>query len=159
MGLTEVWKSLGIIPHAVVGHSVGEVASTYVAGIYSLEDAMLVSIHRSRAQQKAVNKGTMLAVGLPEKEVVALLDENIKGVSMAAINSPNSVTLSGDPDALEQIQKQLQDKGVFARLLKVNVAYHSYQMEPYEQELLEALKGIKSQPAGIPIYSTVTGKC
>ncbi|WDZ54630.1 non-ribosomal peptide synthetase/type I polyketide synthase [Paenibacillus polymyxa] len=158
VGLTEVWKSLGIIPHAVVGHSVGEVASTYVAGIYSLEDAMLVSIHRSRAQQKAVNKGTMLAVGLPEKEVVALLDENIKGVSMAAINSPNSVTLSGDPDALEQIQKQLQDKGVFARLLKVNVAYHSYQMEPYEQELLEALKGIKSQPAGIPIYSTVTGK-
>ncbi|HEX9062238.1 MAG TPA: type I polyketide synthase, partial [Clostridia bacterium] len=93
-GLTEVWKSFGIVPGAVIGHSVGEVACSYVAGIYSLEDAMKISINRSLIQQKVVGKGTMLAVGLSEDECINLKKEFGEHVSIAAINSSKSVTLS-----------------------------------------------------------------
>ncbi len=158
VGLTELWLSLGVIPCAVVGHSVGEIAAAYASGRLDLKQASKVSVERSRVQQKAVGQGTMLAVGLSEAEAKKLIEEFNEMVSIAAINSNKSVTLSGDAKGLEVINGRLQQQGVFSRFMKVNVAYHSYQMDPYKEELLEALKDIKPQKSLIPIYSTVSGK-
>lgn len=159
IGLTELWRTWGIVPDAVVGHSVGEVSSVYAAGVLSLEDAICVSVERGRAQQKAMNKGSMLAVGISREEANQLINEMGDGqVSVAAINSPKSVTLAGDVPTLEKIQAKLQEKDIIARFLKVNVPYHSVQMDQLKDELLEALKKINPGKASIPIYSTVSGK-
>ena len=158
IGLTELWRSRGMVPDAVVGHSVGEVSAVYTAGVLSLEDAIWLSVERGRAQQAAVNKGAMLAVGLSGDEARKLVsDLGSEGVSIAAINSPRSVTLAGDISGLEQVQAKLQEQDIIARFLKVNVAYHSVQMEPLQAELLKSLAKICPKPAEIPVFSTVSG--
>jgi hybrid polyketide synthase / nonribosomal peptide synthetase FtdB len=159
IGLTELWRSWGVVPDAIVGHSVGEVSAVYVAGVLSLEEAVWLSIERGRIQQKAVNKGTMLAISLSKDEAMKVINDlNYGEVSIAAINSPKSVTLSGDSAVLERIQATLQAQDILARFLKVNVAYHSHQMDPFEDELTESLKAIKPKSASIPIFSTVSGR-
>lgn len=155
--LTTLWRSWGVEPAAVVGHSVGEVTAAYLAGVLSLEDAVIVSHHRSRIQKKAAGVGTMLAVGLSTEDIQPYLAPCAGQVSLAAANGPTSITLAGDTDALKRISAQLQGKGTFNRFLAVEVAYHSHTMEPLKDEVLEALAGIAIHPARIPLYSTVTG--
>lgn len=157
-GLTKVWESLGIVPEVVVGHSIGEIGAAYAAGVLSLEDAVRVSIERSRWQQKTMGNGTMLAVSLSEQEAETLLKEFPEGISIAAVNSPKSVTLSGDAETLEKLRLSLESQDIFARFLRVNVAYHSYQMDAIKDDLLESLQFIRPRKATIPIYSTVTGQ-
>jgi acyl transferase domain-containing protein/acyl carrier protein len=156
VALTRLWKSWGIEPAAVIGHSVGEVVSSYVAGVYTLEEAVQISYHRSRLQAKEANKGAMLAVGLPEAEAADLL-EGRPGVSLAAVNSFSSVTLSGDSDALEAIAAELEQRDVFHKKLRVEVAYHSPQMAPLDGPIQAALSGLCPKAARIPLVSTVTG--
>lgn len=156
VALTRLWASYGIKPVAVVGHSVGEVASAYVSGVYSLEDAVRVSYHRSRLQQKMAGQGAMLAVGLAEKDALKLIDA-LPGISVAAINSFNAVTLSGDKAELEQVVAKLEPLGIFHRFLRVEVAYHSPQMDPLREELADVLKGITPREPQIPLYSTAYG--
>jgi hybrid polyketide synthase/nonribosomal peptide synthetase FtdB len=159
IGLTELWRAWGVVPDAVVGHSVGEVSAVYAAGVLSLEDAVWLSVERGRAQQTAVDKGSMLAVGLSRDEATQLINDlGNDRVSIAAINSPKSVTLAGDITELEKIQAKLQEQDILARFLKVNVAYHSVQMDSLRDGLLESLQKISPKPASIPIYSTVSGK-
>src|SRR6185503_1843834 len=86
-GLTAMWEARGIVPDAVVGHSVGEVASAYVSGALSLEDALLLSYHRSRLQQARAGLGTMLAVGLAEEAVAEVIHPYAERVDIAAVNS------------------------------------------------------------------------
>ncbi|WP_269084881.1 type I polyketide synthase [Terrimicrobium sacchariphilum] len=157
VALTRLWASYGIHPSAVVGHSVGEVASSYVAGVYSLEEAVRVSYYRSQLQQSAAGQGAMLAVGLPEADALALLG-NAPGVSIAAVNSFNAVTLSGDTEQLKAIAAGLEERGIFNKFLRVEVAYHSPQMEPLREPLLTALSGLAPKPARIPLYSTGYGR-
>ncbi len=157
VGLTALWKSWGIEPHAVVGHSVGEVASAYVSGALSLEDAISVSLHRSRLQQTLAGKGSMLAAGLSEDEALTLIS-GYDGVSIAAINSPSSVTLSGEEAQLETIEGILESEGKFNRKLQVEVAYHSGQMDPIESSILKALNHIAPVKSRIPFISTVVGE-
>lgn len=157
VSLVALWRSWGIEPAAVVGHSVGEVAAAYIAGVLSLADALRVSYHRSRIQKKAAGIGTMLAVGLSATEVENYLPQFQGLVSLAAANSPSSVTLAGDHNILQQFAHQMQEKEIFHRFLNVEVAYHSHTMEPLEAEMLEALAGLTIRPATIPLYSTVTG--
>ena len=102
VALTALWKSWGITPDAIIGHSVGEVAAAYVAGVLSLEDAIRVSYYRSKCQQSCAGKGTMLAVGLSEKQAGVWIDQT-EEVSIAAINSPGAVTLAGTEAALQEI--------------------------------------------------------
>lgn len=156
VALTALWESWGIRPDAVIGHSVGEVASAYVCGALSLEDAIKVSFHRSRLQATTAGLGVMLAVGMPEADTLALLKKHDR-VSIAAINSPASVTLSGDEIQLRKIAGELQNENIFNRFLQVEVAYHSHQMDPIKTELLESLAILRPQSNGIPLYSTVTG--
>ncbi len=156
VALTRLWESYGIKPTAVIGHSVGEVVSAYVAGVYSLEEAVLVSYHRSRLQQTTAGLGSMLAVGLPESEAEKLL-VHAPGVSVAAINSFSAVTLSGDTAQLKEIAAELEKRGVFNKFLRVEVAYHSPQMDPLKESLLEALSTLAPKPALLPLFSTAYG--
>ena len=155
-GLTALWQSWGVTPDAVIGHSVGEVASAYVSGALSLQDAVRVSFHRSRLQATTAGLGAMLAAGLPEEDALALL-ENAERVSIAAVNSPASVTLAGDEIQLRKIAGQLQKKTIFNRFLQVEVAYHSSQMDPIKEKLLESLAPLRPQTGRVPLYSTVSG--
>ena len=155
-GLTQMLAARGITPSAILGHSVGEVSAACVAGVLSLEDALTVSFHRSRIQKKAAGQGGMLAVGLPESEAIELLKGHEDGASIAAINSPNSVTLAGDVPVLEQIAELLQEREVFNRMLEVEVPYHSHFMDPLKPETLECLAGLNPTNPKTQLYSTVT---
>ncbi|MFP4411179.1 SDR family NAD(P)-dependent oxidoreductase [Coleofasciculus sp.] len=158
VGLAALWRSWGITPDAIVGHSVGEVAAAHVAGVLTLEDAIRIIFQRSRIQAKAAGQGKMLAVGLSSQEAEHLLAGYTEKVSIAAINSPNALTLAGDSAALENIAQSLEQKQVFCRFLKVEVPYHSPLMEPLKPELVESLQGINPQPPTIPLFSTVLGQ-
>ena len=156
-GLAALWASWGITPDAVVGHSVGEVAAAYVAGALSLEDAVAVIYHRGRCMDSAVG-GRMLAVALTKEESATVVAPYGDRANIAAVNSPNSITLSGEADALQEIFDALQARQVFARFLQVDYAFHSVQMEPARPLLMEALAGIRPRAATLPLISTVTGQ-
>ncbi len=158
VALAALWQSWGIEPDAVVGHSVGEAAAAHISGMLSLEDAARVMFHRGRCMDLAPERGKMLAVGLPKHEVEELLGPYAGSVCLAAINSPSSVTVSGDGEALEQIAASLDAKKVFCRFLRVNYAFHSHQMDPVRDELMASLQGLRTMPATTPVFSTVAGQ-
>lgn len=157
VALSRLWQSWGIVPDAIVGHSVGEIAAAHVAGALSLSDAVRVIFHRSRLQARTAGHGTMLAVGLPSDEAVGLIKGREGSVSLGAVNSPRSATLSGDRGVLEEIARGLEKQEIFCRFLRVDVPYHSPLMENLKAELIASLEGIQPQHPDIPYYSTVTG--
>ncbi|MBV9020968.1 MAG: acyltransferase domain-containing protein, partial [Ktedonobacteraceae bacterium] len=157
IALVALWKSWGIEPQAVIGHSVGEVAAAYVAGALSLEDAVYVMYQRSRLQELTAGQGTMVAVGLSPREVLDLIIPCEGRVSLASINAPRSVTLTGDTATLEHITSSLLQQGVFCRFLKLNYAFHSRAMDSIRQELLASLQNLQPQAPRLPFISTVTG--
>ncbi|MDQ3721627.1 MAG: SDR family NAD(P)-dependent oxidoreductase [Actinomycetota bacterium] len=150
-------EALSVRPSAVVGHSVGEVAAAYVSGALSMRDAVAVSYHRSRLQATTAGTGGMMAVGIGE----AALEEWLSGyerVSVAAINGPSSVTLAGHTGALETLRGRLVDEGIFARMLRVEVPYHSPLMDPILAELEQVLGDLQPAAPTLALYSTVTGR-
>ena len=156
-GLVALWRSLGVEPAAIVGHSVGEVTAAYVAGVLTLEEAIKVSYHRSQIQKKASGLGKMLAVGLGAEQCADLLKLTEGKVSIAAINSPTTVTLAGDAESLEAIATYLTTIGEFNRFLQVEVPYHSHYMEDLKPEVREKLADLKPALPALTLYSTVTG--
>jgi len=157
VALAALWRSWGIVPDAIVGHSVGEVAAAQVAGVLSLEQAIQVVYHRSRLQAQTTGQGKMLAVGLSSEAVAPFLIGHEDHVSIGAINSPSGITLSGQAASLENIAHTLEQQEIFCRFLRVDVPYHSPLMAPLQAELINALQPLTPQPAKIPLYSTVTG--
>ncbi|MEV7086136.1 amino acid adenylation domain-containing protein [Streptomyces sp. NPDC093085] len=154
IGLAALWRAHGVRPDAIVGHSTGEAAAFYEAGVYSLRDAVRVIVHRSRLQQRLVGTGTMLAVGLSEEEAERRIRPYADQVSVAAVNSPTALTLAGDEAALTALAERLQADQVFARFLSVKVPYHSAAMERIKDELLDSLSGIEPRPAQVPLQLT-----
>jgi acyl transferase domain-containing protein len=135
VGLAALLRRAGVEPAAIVGHSVGEVAAACVSGALSLEDAVRVSYHRGRLQQRMAGQGRMLAAELTESEAADLIARHGPGkVSLGAINSPASLTLSGDGPTLEAIAAELGSRGMFCRFLRVELAYHS-RSEEHTSEL------------------------
>lgn len=157
VGLSQLWQSWGIQPARVVGHSVGEVAATWCAGIYSLEDAVKIIYHRSRLQNKTGGHGRMLAAGISAREARKLIGDLAQRVKIAVLNSPTMVTLAGDTEPLEDIAWRMRDAGQFHRWLRIDYAFHTHQMEPIRDELLEVLADIRPRPSQVPFTSTVTG--
>lgn len=157
VGLTALWRSWGVEPCAIVGHSVGEIAAAYSAGALTLADAVQVIYHRSRLQQTTAGQGTMLAVGLSAAAVAPYVADVQDRVAIGAINSPTSVTLAGDAAALRTIGATLDAQKIFNRFLQVEVPYHSPQMDPIRTELIGALQSLAPRQATLPLYSTVTG--
>ena len=156
VALTSLYESWGVRPEAVVGHSVGEVTAAYVSGALTLDEAILVSFHRSRLQQTMTGSGAMLAAALTETEALDLIGP--AHISIAAVNGPSMITFSGERDALEQVADVLEGRDVFHRFLKVDIAFHSTQMDPIERELLFSLNGLVGKKPRIPVFSTVSGQ-
>jgi myxalamid-type polyketide synthase MxaE and MxaD len=157
VGLAALWRSWGIEPDAVVGHSVGEVATAHVAGVLSLADAVDVIFHRSRLMQRATGEGQMAVVELDFEEAARAIAGYEGCLSVAAHNGPRSCVISGDSRALEEVLAQLRRRGLHCQLLRVNYAFHSPQMERFESELKASLAGIAPRRAALPIFSTVSG--
>jgi acyl transferase domain-containing protein/aryl carrier-like protein len=157
VALAELWASWGVRPEAVVGHSVGEVAAAHIAGVFGLEDAVRIIYQRGRCMERAPGRGRMLAAGISPDEAQRLIAGSRGRTALAAVNSPASVTFSGEPGPLEEVAQLLDARGVFCRFLKVPYAFHSAQMDPIRDELLAALAQIQPRPATLPMFSTVTG--
>lgn len=163
IALAEQFGHFGINPGAVVGHSAGEVAAHYLAGLLTFEQAVRVIYHRSRLQQRTSGLGRMLAVGLNAEALMQTLDETTladlgRRISIAAVNSPTAVTVAGDGEALDDIARRLDDRKVFNRFLTVKVPYHTHYMDAVKDDLYASLEGLSSSAATIPLYSTVTGE-
>jgi acyl transferase domain-containing protein len=156
-GLAALWRSWGITPDAVVGHSVGEIAAAWAAGALSLEEGVRVAVARGRAMEPALGRGKMAAVELPEDEARAALDGCTDLVCIAAVNSPAATVLAGEPAALEAVVARLKARGVTCRMLHVEYAFHSQQMEPCDREVADALADLRPRATKIPMISTVTG--
>ena len=159
VALAALWKSWGVEPSAVVGHSVGEIAAACIAGIFSLEEAARIIALRARFMESCGRgEGTMLAVGLPEDEALALIARHDRTVTISAFNGPRSITLSGPRLSLEAMAGELEAQGAFARLVKVDHPFHHPLMRPASEALEAELAGLKPQPGAIPFFSTVTGE-
>lgn len=157
VALAAVWASLGVQPAAVIGHSVGEVAAAYVAGALSLREAVRIVAQRGRTMQRATGHGRMAAVELSAEEASRAIAPFAGRVDIAAINTPTSVVLSGESEALSEVLAALVARNVFTRDLGVNYAFHSRQMDPLAGELARSLGRVDCQPCRTPIVSTVTG--
>src|SRR5262245_25518663 len=157
VALAAQWRAWGILPDAVVGHSMGEVAAAYIAGALSLDDAARVICRRSRLLKRVSGQGNMVVVDLSMEQVRRALNGRENRISIAVSNSPTSTVLAGDPEALNEFVADMGGRDIFCRPVKVDVASHSPQMEPLRGELLEALEGLDSREATLPLYSTVTG--
>ena len=161
VGLAAELKALGIEPAAILGHSVGEVSAAYLSGALSLHDALLVSCHRARLQATTAGTGGMLAVGLPEAEALTWsADGSVPpgSVSVAAVNSPSSVTLAGDSSVLADLADRLAAAGIFARPLRVEVPYHSHLMDPILGAIRITLATVAPHLSTVPLYSSVTAQ-
>ena len=156
-GIAAVWQHWGIQPAACVGHSVGEIAAAHVAGGLSFEQACQIAFHRGRTMDLASSHGAMIAVGLSRSELEAWLMDTGPNISVAAVNGPTSLTLSGAAEDIEQLASQLNEAGIFCRQLTVEYAFHSPLMEPVRDELLSSLANLTPQPTTVPLYSTVSG--
>ncbi|QSQ15456.1 type I polyketide synthase [Myxococcus landrumensis] len=157
VALAAVWRSLGMEPHAVVGHSMGEVAAAHVAGALSLEDGARIICERSKLLRGVSGKGAMAVVDLSRAQAEVELRGFEDRIAIAVSNSPRSTVISGDPGALKEVVERLERREVFCRWVKVDVASHSPQMDPLRQALLERMSSVKPSTSVIPICSTVTG--
>ncbi|QQR41971.1 SDR family NAD(P)-dependent oxidoreductase [Myxococcus xanthus] len=158
VALAAAWRALGVVPSAVVGHSVGEVAAAHVAGALSLSEAARLVAHRSRIMQKATGQGRMASVELSPDEAQRELAPYAGRLSVGAINDARSVVLSGEPAALGTVLETLRARGVATRDLGVNYAFHSHQMAPLQAELAQVLGHIETRPTSVPMFSTVSGE-
>ncbi|WP_424892820.1 SDR family NAD(P)-dependent oxidoreductase [Streptomyces sp. XH2] len=157
VALAEVWRSFGVAPDAVVGHSQGEVSAAVVAGAVSLEDGARIVAQRSLAVRELQGLGGMASVTLPEEEAQELIGRWAGRLGIGAVNGPGTVVVSGDTDALEELLAHCEQEGVQARKVAVDYAAHSPQIERVEAQAAEGFAGVSPLPGAVPFYSTVTG--
>ncbi|TGB07539.1 SDR family NAD(P)-dependent oxidoreductase [Streptomyces palmae] len=158
VSLAALWRSLGVRPAAVVGHSQGEIAAARVAGALTLEDAARIVALRSRALRAISGRGGMMSLTLPAEQTGPLLERWGGRLGVAAVNGPHSVVVSGEPAALEELRAHCQSHDIRARTIPVDYASHSPQVEDVRERLLADLEGITPRPAETAFYSTVTGE-
>ncbi|MGY5014147.1 SDR family NAD(P)-dependent oxidoreductase [Streptomyces sp. 900105755] len=153
--LAAAWRALGVVPDAVVGHSLGEIAAAYSAGALGLDDAVAVVTGRAEAVVPLVGQGGMVAVELPRARVEELLAPYAGRLFVAAVNSAGSTAVSGAADALAELRRGLEERGIAVRRLSTPFASHTPLMEPLCKELLDRFSGIRGARASTPLYSTV----
>ena len=154
--LAALWQSWGIECEAVAGQSLGEVAAAFVAGALSLHDAARIICRRSRLLRRISGRGSMALVELSLEGATRALAGYEDRLAIAASYSERSTVLSGDSRAIESILEEFRAREVFCRLVKVDVASHSPQVDPLRNELLESLNGLSPRRGARPVYSTVT---
>ncbi|WP_455713371.1 beta-ketoacyl synthase N-terminal-like domain-containing protein [Streptomyces zhihengii] len=158
VSLAALWRSYGVEPSAVVGHSQGEIAAAYVAGGLSLKDAArIVAVRSQLVRDRLAGLGGMMSVALPVTAAEELIAPYAGRVSVAAVNGPSSVVVAGEPQALDEILAACESDGVRARRVNVDYASHSAQVETVRTELLAALAPVEPTSGRVPFHSTVTG--
>jgi acyl transferase domain-containing protein len=152
--MAQCWLSWGIKPDIMIGHSVGEYVAATLAGVFSLQHAVLAIAQRSQLIQN-LPEGSMLAVLLPEQEVIPLLPSVL---SVAAINNPGLTVVAGPTPAISELEDYLASKKIFSKRLDTSHAFHSAMMDPALSDFAKTMDRIELYPPQIPIVSTVTGK-
>lgn len=156
--LTELWRSLGVAPSAVIGHSVGELAAACAAGVLDVEAAAAIIATRGRLMQALPRGGGMAAVFASEDEVAATLAAAPGQLSIAAVNGPADVVVSGPAAELDGFIQALATRGVKARRLVVSHAFHSCLMDPMLDAFTGVVGGVALAAPRIPLISNVTGE-
>ncbi len=157
VSLAEMWKSAGVSPDAVIGHSQGEIAAAYVAGALSLRDAARVVTLRSKLLRSLAGPGGMVSIACGAERARELLAPYGDRVDIAAVNGPAAVVVSGDVAALEDLIAVCAGRELRTRRIDVDYASHSVEVEAIRAELIEALSGIEPRSSRTAFFSTVTG--
>jgi len=152
--LAKLWQEWGVTPEAMIGHSVGEYVAACLAGVFSLEDGLHLVAARGKLMQ-SLEKGEMLAIGLPEAQVVALLEDT--GLDIAAINGPSLCVVSGPVDKVKAFGVCLTANGQEYTHLHTSHAFHSSMMEPILEEFTKHVRNIKLHKPTLPYISNLTG--
>ncbi|MGK5638143.1 SDR family NAD(P)-dependent oxidoreductase [Streptomyces sp. URMC 126] len=158
VSLAGLWRSAGVEPAAVVGHSQGEIAAACVAGGLSLEDGARVVALRSRALLEIAGEGGMVSVALPADETEALLAAWDGRISVAALNGPRSTVVCGDADALEELLAHCEAREIRARRVPVDYASHSAHVERIRDRIHRELADVRPRTGSVPFHSTLTGE-
>ncbi|KGQ12279.1 Lovastatin nonaketide synthase [Beauveria bassiana D1-5] len=164
LGLVELLKTWNIKPSMVIGHSSGEMGAAYAAGAITLREAMAAAYYRGHyaAQMKQRNPdlhGAMLAVGAGPEEVKGIIKSmGLSGVTVACENSPNSITASGDEAHIDKLAAELEQRSMFNRKLRVEMAYHSPHMQLVADDYMSAIRNMSPAPTeGVEFYSSLLG--
>ncbi len=156
--LAELWKSWGVTPSAVMGHSVGEYVAACVAGVLSLEDGLKLIAARGRLMQALPSGGEMAAVFAAETTVAEAIAPLTDRVSLAAINGPDNVVISGEGAAVRSVVEQLRARGIKSKALKVSHAFHSPLIDPMLDEFERVAAQVKFAAPKIRLISNVTSQ-
>lgn len=151
--LAQLWRHWGVVPGAMIGHSLGEYVAAHLAGVMSLDDALQVVLARGRIMQ-SMAAGSMVSVQLSAEELAPYLRP---GAEIAAVNAPELCVLSGATEAVDAVQKALEADGVSCKRLQVSHAFHSALMEPALESFAAVLERVRLQPPTLPYVSNVTG--
>jgi acyl transferase domain-containing protein/acyl carrier protein len=151
--LAKLWMAWGVRPSAMIGHSIGEYVAATLAGVFSLEDALMLVTTRGQLMQQ-MPAGDMLAVSLPEKEVQSLLGEEL---ALAAINTPSLCVVAGSRSAIDELHNRLTEEGVDCHRLHTSGAFHSQMMEPIIEPFMAQVKKINLKAPQIPFVSNISG--
>ncbi|MEV7546623.1 type I polyketide synthase [Streptomyces sp. NPDC089915] len=158
VSMAGLWRSWGVEPAAVVGHSQGEIAAACVSGALSLRDAARVVALRSRALVDLIGYGGMASVAESAEVVEERLAPWSGRISVAVVNGPRSVVVSGEPDALDEFVEKMKADGAQARRIAVDYASHSHQVARVRDQVTAPLAGIVPGPSAVPFYSTLYGE-
>ncbi len=157
--LAELWRSVGVEPAAVMGHSVGEYTAACVAGVLEPEEALLLVAERGRIIASLPQGGGMVALGCSEERAVTLLERSDAQISIAAVNGPRNTVVAGRQEALAQLLEFARDEGLAATPLNVSHAFHSALMEPALAPFEQFASRIKFRAPRIPLVSNLSGAC
>jgi myxalamid-type polyketide synthase MxaB len=156
--LAQLWQSWGVVPDVVLGHSIGEYVAACIAGVFDLADALKLIAARGRLMQALPQSGAMFAVRAAEERVVPLLEPFRAAVSIAAVNGPHDVVITGETRALESIAAVLRDQEIHVQRLNVSHAFHSPLMEPMLEEFAAIAGTIAFQEPRLTLISNLTGR-
>ncbi len=156
--LSELWRSWGILPSVVMGHSIGEYVAACVAGVFSLESGLKLVADRGRLMQELPGNGAMAAVFAEEERVVAAIRSTGLDVSIAAINGPENTVISGAIESVGIVIAQLEAEDIQSRRLSVSHGFHSSLMAPMLDGFYERAREIQYSQPRIPLISNVSGK-
>ena len=156
--LATLWRSWGIEPDAVMGHSVGEFAAACTAGVFSLEDGLHLIAERARLMSSLPSGGLMAAVFAAEPQVSAAIQSYADRVAIAALNGPENIVISGDESAVRELLARFENEGIKSKMLATSHAFHSHRMDPILDQLRQVAETIRFSTPTTPIIANLTGQ-